>query len=164
MLRLRPRIASIKPKGLYHISIMETVPENTHVYPELKRIHTYNKSNNINGSGAEMGLKSIEYGNKNNAGKIIEGIRNPNFVITKKTSIITKKTNVITEKTNAITEKRRVIIREMTIKTTINTIITDQKAIIRDRKTCNIELYNGKIRQHISGIKKERGISDKHIS
>ena len=140
MLRLRPRIASIKPKGLHHISIMETVPENTHDNPELKRIHTYNKSNKINGSGAEMSFKNIEYGNKTVAGKIIGGIRNPNFVITKKTSIITKKTNVITEKTNTITEKRRSNIGGLTIKTRINTIITDQKAIIRDRKACKIEL------------------------
>ena len=143
---------------------METVPENTHDNPELKRIHTYNKSNKINGSGAEMSFKNIEYGNKTVAGKIIGGIRNPNFVITKKTSIITKKTIVVSEKTNTITEKRRVIIKELTIKTTINTIITNQKAIIRDRKACNIELNEGKIRQHISGIKKERGISDKHIT
>ena len=140
MLRLRLRIASIKPKGLYHISIMETVPENTHVYPELKRIYTFHKSNIINGSGATFSLKGIEFETISDSNKIIGGIRNPNFVITKKTSIITKKTNAITEKTTAITEKRRSNIGEMTIKTTINTIIIDWKAIIRDRKVCLIDL------------------------
>ena len=119
---------------------METVPENTHVYPELKRIYTFNTSNKINGFSAEISVTGIDFGTISNTGKIIGGIRNPNFVITKKTSIITQKTNAITEKTTVISEKRRSNIGGLTIKTTINTIITDQKAIIRDRKACKIEL------------------------
>jgi len=134
---------------------METVPENTHVYPELKRIYTFNTSNKINGFSAEISVTGIDFGTISNTGKIIGGIRNPNFVITKKTSIITQKTNAITEKTTVISEKRRSNIGGLTINNKKRTVIIDWKAILRGRKACNIELNEGKIRQHISLSKKQ---------
>ena len=143
---------------------METVPENTHANPELKRIFFTNQSNYIHGFGTTFSLKGIEFGTISDSSKIIGGIRNPNFVITKKTSIITQKTNAITEKTIAITEKRRSNIGGLTINNKKRTIIIDWNAILRGRKACNIELNEGKIRQHISVSKKEKGISKQQIN